>query len=148
MKLKRYESPNLANWSPFQRLSSVQDAFDNFWNDLPTSTFWTPALDLREDADQVVVNVELPGLNREDFDISLQDGNLRIAGEKKVQSENKEGSTYRSERFFGRFERAITLPVDVDGSKVTANYRNGVLTVTLPKAEQAKPKKIDVAVSE
>lgn len=148
MKLTKYDHPNLAVWSPLNRLSSVRDVFDNFWNELPAPTLWAPALDLREDEDGVTVNVELPGMKREDFEISLQDGNLRIAGEKKSSTEQKEGSTYRSERFYGRFERALTLPVEVDGSKVTASYRDGVLTVSLPKAEQAKPKKIDVAVAE
>lgn len=146
MKLTRYETPTLASWSPFSRLPAFRDLFDTLMPEVAAPSFWMPPLDLREDDDKLTVSVELPGLKREDFEISLQDGNLRIAGEKKSENEKKDGSTYRSERFYGRFERAISLPVDVDGSKVQAVYRDGVLTITLPKAEKAKPKKIDVSV--
>jgi HSP20 family protein len=90
------------------------------------------------------VQVELAGMKKEDFDISLQDDMLTISGERKSESEKREGESFRSERSFGAFSRSITLPSPVKAEEVKATYEDGVLTVTLPKAEEAKPKKIQV----
>ena len=83
-------------------------------------------------------------MKKEDFDISLQDDVLTISGERKTGGEKREGESFRSERFFGTFSRSITLPAPVKADEVKATYEDGVLTVTLPKAEEAKPKKIEV----
>lgn len=143
MKLTRSMTPALSTWSPFYRLPAVADIFDAL-SDGNSSAWWSPSLDLAEDADKFTVSAEIPGMKREDLGISLQDGVLRISGEKK--SESDDASTHRRERFYGKFERLIQIPSEVDASKVGAAYRDGVLTVTLPKAEAAKPKKIDVSV--
>jgi HSP20 family protein len=108
---------------------------------------WAPALDLIHDKDQVQVVVELAGLKKEDIAISLQDGVLTISGERKDTTEQKEGETHRSERFFGRFERSVDLPVEVNPDGVSATYQNGLLMVTLAKAEEAKPKQININIS-
>jgi HSP20 family protein len=108
---------------------------------------WSPPLDVFQDKDQVFVKTELPGMKKEDILISLHENTLTLSGERKQEQEVKEGDGYRSERFFGRFHRSVTLPVPVDSSKVTAQYKEGVLTVTLAKAEEAKPKQIEVHVS-
>jgi HSP20 family protein len=138
----------LATWSPFNRLSSLRDLLDSAFqlaSSAPESTSgWLPALDVFEDDDKVTVQVELAGMRKEDFDISLQDDMLTISGERKSESEKREGESFRSERFFGRFSRSITLPSPVKAEEVKAAYEEGVLTVTLPKAEEAKPKKIQV----
>jgi HSP20 family protein len=105
---------------------------------------WTPALDVYQDKDQFTVVAELPGLKKEDIELSLQNGVLTISGERKQEKKSEEG--YRSERFFGRFQRSVTLPTSVDGDKVKATYQDGILKVVLPKAEEAKPKQIEVSI--
>jgi HSP20 family protein len=108
---------------------------------------WSPPLDVFQDKDHVFVKVELPGMKKEDIQISLHENTLTISGERKQEQEVKEGDGYRSERFFGRFHRSLTLPVSVESSRVTAQYKDGILTVTMAKAEEAKPKQIEVKVS-
>ena len=105
---------------------------------------WSPALDLYQNSDNVVAVVELPGMRREDIEISLHDGTLTIGGERKRETSNGEKAE-RTERYIGKFRRSITLPTRVDANKVSATYRDGILTVTLPKATEAKPKQIPVS---
>jgi HSP20 family protein len=100
-----------------------------------------------EDKDNYTVHVELPGLKREEIEVSLQDGALVITGERKGEKVEKGTEVHRQERFYGKFQRALTLPEPVAADKVKADYKDGVLTVTLPKTEEAKPKKIDVSVN-
>lgn len=107
---------------------------------------WTPALDVSEDKDNIYVRVELPGMKRQDIDLSLHNGSLSISGERKSEGKHEDAEVYRSERFFGRFQRTVTLPTPVATDKVKAQYKDGILTVTLPKTEEAKPKHIDVHV--
>jgi HSP20 family protein len=148
MSIIRYKTPELPTWSPFDRLSSLRDLLDSAFqlaSSAPESTSgWVPALDVFEDEDKITVQVELAGMKKEDFDISLQDDMLTISGERKSESEKREGESFRSERSFGAFSRSITLPSPVKAEEVKATYEDGVLTVTLPKAEEAKPKKIQV----
>jgi len=106
---------------------------------------WALALDLYQNNDNVVAIVELPGMRKEDIDISLHDGMLTIAGERQISSSGDKAE--RTERFSGRFRRSITLPTPGDASKVNATYKDGILTVTLPKAEEAKPKKVEVTIA-
>ena len=105
---------------------------------------WTPAVDIYEDKDKYVVQAELPGMKREDIDVSLDGDTLTISGERKQEEEKKEGESYRSERFFGRFQRSVTLPMPIQANKIEAKYKDGVLAVTVPKSEEAKPKQIQV----
>jgi HSP20 family protein len=105
---------------------------------------WAPALDLYEDKDNLVVKAELPGMKKEDIEISLHQGSLIISGERKEETKEGQGENSRSERFFGRFQRSLELPKPVDPNKVTASYKDGLLTVTLPKTEESKPKQITV----
>ena len=108
---------------------------------------WTPALDIHEDKDNFIVRAELPGMKREDIDVSLHDGALSISGERKLEQKFEEAEVYRTERFFGKFQRTVSLPAAVAADKVKAQYKDGVLTITLPKTEEAKPKQIDVNVN-
>jgi len=151
MSLIRYQSPELT-WPSLDRWSHLRDDLNSlfeapFWSSFGRSgqlfNGWSPALDLYQNNDNVVAVVELPGMRKEDIEISLHDGTLTISGERKKESSNGESSE-RSERYVGRFRRSISLPVRVDASKVSATYRDGILTVTLPKAEEAKPKQIQV----
>jgi HSP20 family protein len=108
---------------------------------------WTPVLDLYEDKDNLFVKVELPGMKREEIDVSLHEGSLSISGERKSEQKHEDADVYRAERFFGRFQRTVMLPTPVAADKVKAQYKDGILTITLPKTEEAKPKHIDVNVS-
>jgi HSP20 family protein len=108
---------------------------------------WTPALDLYEDKDNFTVKVELPGMKREDIDLSLHEGSLSVSGERKPEQKHSGKEVHRTERSFGRFQRTVGLPTPIAFDKVKAHYEDGILTVTLPKAEEAKPKHIEVKVS-
>ena len=110
-------------------------------------TAFAPALELREDTDNVTVSVELPGVDKKDVSVTFHDGVLTIAGERKQEREVKEDEFVRTERSYGRFERQIGLSQPVVGDKVKAGYKDGVLTVTLPKAVEAKPKSIDISAN-
>jgi HSP20 family protein len=153
MSIIRYQLPELSNWSSSDRLASLRDEmnrlFDFSWPSRDTGLFsgWSPALDVLDEKDNLVVKVELPGLKKEEINLSLHDGVLTVSGERKNEVEKKEGETFRSERYFGKFQRSITLPAAVDSGKVNASYKDGILTVELPKAEEAKPKQIEVSVS-
>lgn len=155
MKLTRWQSPSVVNWPSFNRLSDLRQEIDQLF-DLPlaglsgTSPWmsgWTPALDVYEDKDQFVITAELPGMKKEDIEVSLHNGSLTVSGERKSEYENREESgVYRAERYFGRFQRTVDLPALVAGDGVKADYRDGILTITLPKAEEAKPRQINVNV--
>jgi len=152
MKLIRYQAPELSAWPTLDRWSNLRDELNSLF-DLPVwasqnrqsqlFTGWAPAVDLYQTNDNVVALVELPGMRKEDIEISLHDGMLTIEGERKTSTSNGEKAE-RTERYVGSFRRSITLPVAVDPNRVSANYRDGVLTITLPKAEEAKPKRIEV----
>lgn len=133
-----------------RRLSSVLDeAFGNFQQeDGGTITAaWYPACDVFEDKDAVKIVAEVPGVPAEDVKISLENNILTIRGEKKQQAEERNERVHRYERSYGMFERSFALPSTVDPDKIQAGYQNGVLTVTVPKAEKARPREIAVQVS-
>ncbi|MGH7975883.1 MAG: Hsp20/alpha crystallin family protein [Limisphaerales bacterium] len=144
MKLIQCERPGLAGLG-FGRLTSLQDELDRLFES-PLRA-WAPALDVREDKDSFVIRAELPGLKREEIEVSLQDGALVISGERKFEKTEEGVEVHRQERYYGKFQRALTLPEPVAADKVKADYKDGVLTVTLPKTEEAKPKKIDVSAN-
>lgn len=151
MTLLRWNKPNQVAW-PLAELNRLQQEVARFF-DAPQRGFsrfafdhWAPAVDLTEDGDQFVLKAELPGLKKEDIQLSVEDGVLKLSGERKSASSETEGTLIRSERFTGRFERAFTLPTPVDVAKVRARYEDGILTVDLPKLEEAKPRQIQVEV--
>src|SRR5436305_12109332 len=144
MNLIRYQSPELISWPSLDRWMSLREDLNSlfespFWSALgrPGQLFsaWSPALDLYQNSDNVVAVVELPGMRREDIEISLHDGTLTISGERKRESSSNSDEAERTERYIGTFRRTIALPTRVDANKVSAKYRDGILTVTLPKAE-------------
>jgi HSP20 family protein len=153
MKLIRYQAPNSTPWPALDRWSNLRDELNSFF-DMPSwsnfgradqlFTGWSPALDLYETGDHFVAVVELPGMRKDDIDISLHDGTLTISGERKRDNNNGE-TAQRTERYVGTFRRSIALPTRVDANKVSATYQDGILKVALPKAEEAKPKQIQVS---
>jgi HSP20 family protein len=109
---------------------------------------WVPSVDIFEtEKHDLVLRAELPGMTREDIDVTVENGTIAIKGEKKFDSEVKEENYRRIERSYGTFHRSFTLPNTVDAAKVKADYRNGVLTITLPFKEEAKPRTINVDVA-
>ncbi|HEY5042809.1 MAG TPA: Hsp20/alpha crystallin family protein [Verrucomicrobiae bacterium] len=144
MKLIQCERPGLVGLG-YGRLANLQDELDRLF-ETPLQA-WTPALDVHEDKDQFTVSLELPGLKREDINVHLEGGALVISGERKEETVNEETEVHRRERFYGKFSRALTLPVAVAADQVKAAYKDGILTVTVPKAEEAKPKQIDVSIN-
>ena len=153
--LTRWQRPEAAAWPGFGRLGSLRDEIERLFEaplaELARSnqllSGWTPALDVFEDKDNLFVKAELPGMKREDIEVSLHDGSLSISGERKSEKKYEEAEVYRTERFVGKFQRTVTLPSPVAADKVKAQYKDGILTITLPKTEEAKPKQIDVSVS-
>jgi HSP20 family protein len=154
MKLVQYQRPELA-WPAFGRLSSLRDELDRLfespWTELARTSQllsgWTPALDVYEDKENFIVKAELPGMKKEDIEVSLHSDSLSISGERKSETKEESADACRAERYFGRFQRTVTLPVPVAADKVKAQYKDGILTITLPKTEEAKPKQIDVSVN-
>jgi HSP20 family protein len=108
---------------------------------------WAPPVDIYEDGDNLVLKAELPGVNPDDVEIRVEDNTLYLKGERKFEKEVKEQNYHRIERSYGTFTRTFSLPNSLDADKVTANYKDGVLTLVMPKKEEAKPKTIKVNVS-
>jgi len=118
--------------------------FDARWEDAPALGEWTPKVDVSETKDAVVVKAEIPGMDANDIRVSLQENVLAIMGEKKQEKEEKDERYHRMERSYGSFTRSFAMPAGVETGKVNATFRNGVLTVTLPKSPEAKATPIPV----
>ena len=130
------------NREPFARL------FDTFFGDLQgedvSNRGWVPPVDIQETGDGYKLQAELPGLTKDDIQITLENNVLRLSGERKLEKDVKKESYHRVERTYGTFARAFTLPSQVNHDKVEASFENGLLTISVPKAEQAKPRKITI----
>jgi HSP20 family protein len=140
----------LVKWSPNRSLFNLaEDMFDDFFGGrmlTRSRDLWYPAVDIEEDKDAYRVSLELPGLAKEDVQISLEDGLLIVKGEKKYEQEKKEVNYHSYERRFGKFERVFRIHSDIQQDKVEAKFKDGVLTIEMPKAESAKPKQIEISV--
>jgi HSP20 family protein len=155
MNLLRLQRPDSTSWSPFDQLINLREEinrlFDSPFGDVGRQTEffhgWTPAVDLYEDKDNLFVRAELPGLKKEEIELSMHNGTLSISGERKLEEKESQRETLRSERFLGRFHRTVTLPKPVRVDQIKASYKDGILTVTLPKTEEAKPKQIEVNIN-
>jgi HSP20 family protein len=139
---------SVSRWDPFQDLLAIQDEMNQVFGRARQGQgggrVWAPALDISERKDAYVVTVEVPGVNPDDLDITLEDGLLTIQGERQFTQESTEQQFHRVERRYGSFRRSITLPSQVQADSIEASFENGVLEVVVPKAEEAKPKKISV----
>lgn len=146
----------IVKWKPYNELTGVQDRLNHLFSDSFTSFFddeqgrppqdWIPAVDIFEDHDVIKLHVELPGMELGEIGVNLENNHLKISGEKKVEDEDKKENYRCLERVSGRFVRSFSLPNTVDQGKVNATYKNGVLTVDLPKREETKPKNVTIKV--
>lgn len=131
-----------------RRPMSIADLMEDFWakpfETAATKGMSFPAMDISEDEKAITVKAELPGIETKDVDVNLEHGVLTIRGEKKFEDEEKKDNYHRIERSYGSFSRALQVPGEVDETKVEAKFDKGILTITLPKNEKAKPKKIEI----
>jgi HSP20 family protein len=141
----------ITRWDPFRDLMSIQNEMNRLFGrtyggDVGESTrgAWTPALDVFETQEKFVITMELPGVSPDDVDISVEDSTLMVRGERKFYSEQQEESFLRIERRFGEFTRSLTLPSTADAESIQASFDHGVLTIEVPKREEAKPRKISI----
>jgi len=140
---------------PFRELAAMQDRINRIFgeaarrdDDLFTRGDWMPAVDIYEnDKQEVVIKAELPGMKKDEIDLRLENNTLTIRGERKRASDTRDEQYHRVERAYGSFSRSFALPATVDHSKVGADYSDGILTITLPMKEEAKPRQIQVKVN-
>jgi HSP20 family protein len=146
----------ITRWDPFRELEGFNDRLNRFFgrnmlSELPRETMalsdWAPAVDVAETAEAFVVKAELPEVKKDDIKVNVEDGMLRISGERKQEKEEKTKRYHRIERSYGSFLRSFGLPENVDASKLSAEYKDGMLTVNLPKTAPSKPKAVEVKVS-
>jgi len=146
----------IVRWDPFQDLISLQERMNRLFEQTldrsrgeregMVAATWAPAVDIYETPDSIVLQAELPGLSKEDIDIQVRDNVLTLKGERRSEKEVKEGNYLRVERAYGGFQRAFTLPAAVQADKIRAVFKDGVLDVSIPKVEEAKPKQIKIDV--
>ena len=138
----------LVRWDPFQELVAINNRLSRTLGDVPSTEdsfgSWAPPVDIFEKNDHLVIRAEIPGVKKDDMDVRIENGVLTLHGERKNETEVKEANAYRMERIYGTFTRSFSLPTTVDATKVAATYKDGVLEVTVPKAETAKPKKVNI----
>lgn len=141
----------LLRWDPFRELNSLahMGRFADRWPDLgqsPTSTSaWAPNVDIFESDDALVVKAELPGIDPKDVELNVENNVLTISGERKLEFEDKKENYHRVERAYGSFSRSFSLPRLIDETQIAADYKDGVLTVRVPKHEKAKPRQIKIS---
>ena len=142
----------IVRWEPARDLASMEierlnRMFTDFYGDAFSRSAWVPAVDIYEtEAHEVVLKAELPEMKREDISVTFENGVLTLKGERKFEQEAKKENYHRVERRYGTFSRSFTLPNTVDPSRISAAYKDGILTIRLPQREEAKPKQIDVNI--
>jgi HSP20 family protein len=151
----------IVRWEPFRDLLSLQDRMNRLFDESYRSTqrggtedewalggSWAPAVDIYEQGTDIVLKAELPGVDPKDVDIRLENNVLSLRGQRKLESEVKRESYHRVERSYGTFSRSFTLPTVVDQAQIKAEFKDGLLRLTLPKREEAKPKQIQINVAQ
>lgn len=150
---------SLIRWDPFRELDDFSDRLHHLFRRTPPARAgqggregmmipdWAPAVDIAEMPGEFQIKVELPEIKKEDVKVSVQDGQLRIEGERRQEKEEKDKKLHRVERFFGSFMRTFTLPDNVDETRLAAELKDGVLLVHLPKTEKPSPRAVNVAIT-
>jgi HSP20 family protein len=145
---------SIVRYDPFRDLRSLQDEVNRLFSTNLSRTFgdegmargaWNPSVDIYENKDNIVLEAELPGMKREDFDLSIENNVITLRGERRFEKQDDGDNFHRVERSYGSFARSFTLPQTVQTDEVAAEYRNGVLRVTMPKREEVKARRIEVA---
>jgi HSP20 family protein len=145
----------IVRWDPFRELNAVQERMNRLFGDVYRAAdddvmrrgLWAPPVDIFDSGNhELVIKAELPDMKRDDIEITVENNTLTLRGEKKMDSDIREEHCHRIERTYGAFSRTFSLPTTVDTSKVSADYKDGVLTIKLPVREEAKPKQIQVRV--
>ena len=140
----------IVRWDPLQELVAMSNRLNRTVNDPYTPRTeapvgaWAPPVDIFERQDQLVIRAEIPGVRKEDMDVRIENRVLTLHGERKQETDFKEENAHRTERVYGAFTRSFSLPTTVDATRITATYKDGVLEVTVPKAETAKPKMVEI----
>ncbi len=144
----------IVRWDPFRDVMSLQERMNELFERTMrrraeeeeglAPRAWSPAVDIYETDEKMVIKAELPGLKKEDIDIEVRDNTLTLKGERKFEKEIKQENYHRVERAYGSFQRSFTLPGTVKQEAIEASFRDGILEVSLPKAEEAKPKQIKI----
>lgn len=145
----------ITRWEPFRNLDTLQEQMSRFFADSAVRspwgesaiTSWAPAVDIYEDGNQLVFKADLPDINEKELDLRIENNTLTLRGERKFEKKVEEENYLRVERRYGSFSRSFSLPNTVNTEAIKAEYKNGVLTVILPKREESKPKQIKVAIS-
>lgn len=143
---------NITRWDPFRDLLNLQNEMTRLFSrttsgdgaDMLATGSWVPAIDVLEEPDRYTITMELPGVTADQVDVTYNDGMLSVRGERKFYEGRSEGDFHRVERRFGAFTRSLTLPQTIDAEKIDASFANGLLTLTIPKVEAAKPRRIEV----
>jgi HSP20 family protein len=144
----------VVRWDPFRDLGLLQDRMNRLFDDAgrgwraeepAATTSWSPSVDIFETEGEIVVKAELPGMDRKDIALHLENNVLSLRGERRFVKETKEENYHRIERSYGNFSRSFSIPATVDEEKIRADYKDGVLKIILPKKDQAKPKQIKIA---
>lgn len=145
---------NIMRWEPFRNLSALQEQVNRlFQSNFPSRgdqfalTAWVPAVDVYEAEDELVIKADLPDVSEKDLDVRVENNMLNIHGERKFEQKVKEENYLRTERAYGSFSRSFSLPNSVNTEGVKAEYKDGVLTITLPKRAESKPKQVKIAVT-
>ena len=154
MAMERWRPFGAADrWEPFRNVSDIQGEVNRLFDTLlgrpmtgPRGRAWLPPVDMHETKDDLVLNVELPGVSEKDVTVSITGDLLSIKGERRWNDEAKDRQYLHTERVYGQFERLVQLPMAVQADKVKASYRDGVLQITLPKAEEFKPREIEIDI--
>lgn len=144
----------LTRIDPFREIEEMSNRLNRFFTPMPRlwgengdqMMEWAPAVDIEETDNEYLLKADLPEVKKEDVKVEILDGTLSVQGERKHEKEEKNRKFHRVERAFGRFERTLALPADVDPAKVSADFKNGVLEVHMPKAPQVTPKPVEVKV--
>jgi len=141
----------LVRWDPFRDLIALEDGMNCLFSGVQahgsvdtSAGEWSPTVDIYEEGHNLLLQAELPGVNKDDVEVQVEGNVLTLRGERRQEKDNKENQYHRVERTYGTFKRSFTLPAGIDRDKIRAEYRDGVLRLTLPRAEEAKPKNIKV----
>ncbi len=141
----------VVRWNPLNDMMNLQREFNRVFNGMESkrdedyeSAVWSPMVDIVEDEEKYVLSFDIPGMKKDDIRMHFAEGTLKISGERKAIEEQTESTCHRVERLSGKFYRSFTFPTQVNSDKISARYEDGVLTVTVPKAEEVKPRQISI----